>query len=117
MTSLKRKNINEEKSHNNDAFLIAGGNAQERTLPLNLIQKRRNNRCLQLNRKGFKPSIRKQRYPVQPKDIIWIRGNKYVAKGTFCTGKYVLIGSMKNKEYFNINLIEKYFNVGGLIFI
>jgi cytochrome c553 len=53
------------KSHINDAFIIAGGTVQKRSKPYVVKQVRRNNRCLQLNRKGFKPSIRRRHYSLQ----------------------------------------------------
>lgn len=36
-----------EKSHHNDAFVIAGGNGQSRCKPYGIIQRRRNNRSLE----------------------------------------------------------------------
>ena len=60
-----------EKTHANDAFVIAEGKNQIRSSkPYNVIQVRRNNRTLQLNRKGFKQSIRRNRYKYSPGDLI-----------------------------------------------
>ncbi len=45
-TKQKRKELGIEKTHYNDAFVIAGGNKQTRTTPVYLEQMRRNNRSL-----------------------------------------------------------------------
>jgi hypothetical protein len=79
------------KEHNNDAFVISGGSNQGRLLPYTVIQKRGNNRCLQINRKGYKPSIRRQRYLYQPKDEVKISGNWYEVIGTHNYGKKIVI--------------------------
>ena len=70
-----RINVGIEKSHSNDTFVIAGGNEQIRILPFEVTQKRKNNRCLQLNRKGFTLSIRRQRYSIQPNDLVKIENS------------------------------------------
>ena len=116
LTNMKRNELELEKTHYNDAFIIAKNNNQERVSPFTVIQKKRNNRCLQTNRQGFKPSIRKQRYSIQPKDIIWVNRKEYLSKGTFGYGNYVYYGEMKKKEYFKIQQIEKVFHNGGLVF-
>jgi len=77
------------KSHINDAFIIAGGTNQERCKEHVVKQVRRNNRCLQLNRKGFRPSIRRQHYFIQPGDIIRYQGKEYISKGVHCKGSRV----------------------------
>jgi 5-methylcytosine-specific restriction endonuclease McrA len=46
-TKSKRIELNMEKSHHNDAFVIAGGRTQTRAAPIHLHQTRRNNRNLQ----------------------------------------------------------------------
>jgi len=107
ITKVHRRELKLEKSHTNDAFVIAGGTTQERCEPIQLRFKRKNNRCLQLNRKGFDRSIRKQRYPIQPKDIVRWNGKIYEAKGTQNKGKYILIddGSKRPKPIRNIELV------------
>jgi len=69
-----------DKSHVADAFVISGGRDQRRTKPYSIKQVRRNNRSIQLNRKGFGRSVRKHRYILQPFDrvkynskIIWLK--------------------------------------------
>lgn len=46
-TKNKRKDLGLPKTHYHDAFVIAGGTAQERSTPIHLHQGRRNNRSLQ----------------------------------------------------------------------
>jgi hypothetical protein len=116
ITNMKRNELELEKTHYNDAFVIAGSNSQEQSNPVIIVQKKRNNRCLQLNRKGFKPSIRRQRYLIQPKDIIWVNRKEYQSKGTFNYGRYVVYGDMKKKEWFKIQQIEKIFHTGGFVY-
>jgi hypothetical protein len=114
-TKVKRREIGLEKSHSNDAFIIAGGKYQIRGKEFEVTQKRKNNRCLQLNRKGYKPSIKKERSKIQPLDLFWVKGKQYGCKGMFNYGKYICYGSTKLKEYFKIELVEKYYNQGGLV--
>jgi len=92
-----------EKSHINDAFVIAGGNNQERSKPQQLTQTRRNNRSIQTNRKGYKPSIRRQRYKLQPNDLVKHNGFLCRVKGVFSYGKWVRIVT-KVGEAINTNI-------------
>lgn len=109
-TKIKRIKNNLEKTHYNDAFVIANGNNQSRTIPFEIIQKKRNNRCLQLNRKGFKPSIRRQRYKIQPQDIVWIGNKEYISKGIHCKGTRIVLEGLGSKS---IKLVTKYFNTNS----
>jgi len=69
LTKVNRVNLGLEKSHINDAFVIASGTKQTRSKPFSVIQRRKNNRRLQIQRRdGI--NIRKQRYFHQPKDLI-----------------------------------------------
>jgi len=94
-----------EKSHVNDAFIIAGGNIQGRCNPYMIKQIRRNNRSIQMNRKGYKPSIRRQRYKLQPNDLV--RCERYSMaqriKGTTDYGRYV---ALKDGTYVNVKNVE-----------
>ncbi len=47
ITKSSRINLNLEKTHSNDAYIIAGARGQKRVEPLNYKQIRRNNRCLE----------------------------------------------------------------------
>jgi hypothetical protein len=103
-----------EKTHFNDAFVISGGKKQKRCKPLFIKQMRRNNRCLQLNRKGFKPSIRRQRYDIQPNDVVVYQGKNHLTKAMFNYGKWIrIIDSVGNVINSNINNVElKYYGKG-----
>ena len=46
-TKEKRSRLALEKSHHNDAFVIANGTVQKRCQPMTIIQKRKNNRSLE----------------------------------------------------------------------
>jgi hypothetical protein len=85
LTAAKRKELGLEKSHVNDAFVIAGGTTEKRCATKILIQKHRNNRALQRQPKGKKIGIRKQRYKLQPGDIVLINNKWHQIKG--CQGK------------------------------
>jgi len=85
-----------EKSHVNDAFIIAGGTGGVgRCVPLVVKQVRRNNRCLQINRKGYKPAIRRKRYKLQPNDLIRFDGEEYRVRGVHSYGYRV---RLRNKQ-------------------
>lgn len=114
ITFIKRNELGLEKTHFNDAFVIANGTNQERITPIIIRQKRRNNRALQMNRRGFKPSIRKQRYKIQPKDLVWIDGKKNVSLGTHNNGTRVIVE--ENKKSYSIKKIEKIYNFGTFTF-
>ncbi|MFX1511186.1 MAG: RRXRR domain-containing protein, partial [Promethearchaeota archaeon] len=47
LTKMKRKKLDLKKSHTNDAFVIANGMTQQRVIPTNFEQIRRNNRSFQ----------------------------------------------------------------------
>lgn len=101
ITFQNRCDLGLKKSHVNDAFVIAGGTNQIRCQQFKVEQKRKNNRCLQKNRKGFKPSIRRQRYSLQPKDLVKIEGKLYEVKGVHSYGTQVKLkdglGNIFNK--------------------
>jgi hypothetical protein len=54
-----------------------------------LLFKRKNNRVLQKNRKGFGPSIRTRRYAIQPYDLVLFEGKQYRAIGIQNKGAYL----------------------------
>ena len=103
ITKSARIALKLEKSHANDAFCIAGGNWQERTGVINGSFTRRQNRCTQLNRKGFKPSIRKVRYKLQPNDLVKCGKEVFRVVGVHSYGKYVKLRNKLN-EIFNVNI-------------
>ena len=73
ITKIKRNELKLKKNHHTDAFVIANGTKEQRTKPSCFLQIRKNNRCLQLNRKGLKLSIRRKRYKFQPKDEVHVQ--------------------------------------------
>ncbi len=93
ITKHNRTRLNLEKSHVNDAFVVAGGTDQERARPYQGRQTRRNNRALQTNRNGFKPSIRTRKYSFQPNDIVYLRIKSLICivKGVFSYGKWIRV--------------------------
>lgn len=111
VTKHDRIKMGLEKTHANDAFVIAKGRNQIRSSkPYQVIQIRRNNRSLQINRKRFKPSIRRNRYKYSPGDLIkrksllqttgWgekldnkIRKSIYTVKGVFNYGEYIRLNN------------------------
>jgi hypothetical protein len=113
-TLVKRNILRLEKTHYNDAFVIAGGGNHNKVQPITLAQKHKNSRVLQLNRKGFKPSIRRQRYSIQPYDIITVDDKKYIAKGCFNYGKTVLCTDGVDKFNFGIKKIGVIFHTSTI---
>jgi 5-methylcytosine-specific restriction endonuclease McrA len=117
VTKYQRKKLGLEKSHVNDAFVIAGGTDQERCRPYDVIQVGRNNRSLQLNRKGFKPSIRRQRYALQPHDLVQFEGSTYKVKGVHCYGQRVMLKNVRGQnKSVAINNVELVTHGQGLLF-
>jgi hypothetical protein len=112
-TYCKRLELNIPKSHNYDAFVIAKGTNHNRCKEFKVIQKHKNNRVLQIQRRGSKPSIRKQRYSVQSYDLIKIRNKIFTAIGVCNYGKYIQI--KETKKYINNKNIIWKFNIGSLI--
>ncbi len=110
ITKYQRNKLGLEKSHVNDAFVIAGGTSQERCRPYEVLQVRRNNRALQTNRKGFKPSIRRQRYQLKPHDVVTYNGKPYKVKGVFNYGIWVRLcdshGAVVNTSIKKVELLK-----------
>jgi len=113
ITFVDRNKLGLKKTHLNDAFVISKGTNQKRCKPIEIIQKHRNNRVLQLNRKGFKPSIKKEKSKVSSYDILWIESEQYICKGMFNKGKYITFGSTKEKAYFKFSDVTKVFHFGS----
>ena len=98
ITKRKRIESGIEKSHINDAFVIAESNGQSRCRPFGVKQVRRHNRCLQKNRKGFAPAIRRQRYRYQPNDTVLVNNKICKVKGTHNKGKSVVVSDSITKD-------------------
>ena len=98
-----------QKSHVNDAFVIAGGTIQERCKSYIVKQVRRNNRSVQTNRKNFAPSIRRQRYSLQPNDLVKYGKKVCRVKGACSYGKWIRlvdnIGNIIDSNIKNVELI------------
>ena len=117
VTKSNRYKFNIEKSHSNDAFVIAGGSGQKKCESKQIFFKRKNNRCLQVNRKGFAPSVRRKRYKIQPKDIIEWMGKEYVAQGTQNLGKYLKFSDGIKSFVKPMGQINIVFHQKGLIYL
>ena len=104
----KRVELKLEKSHSNDSFVIAGGFDQVRNKVYFVKQKRRNNRTLQLNRKGFKPSIRRKRYNLQPSDLIKFDNKICEVVGSRGLGTRVVIKDNNKKRDIAIKKIDNW---------
>jgi hypothetical protein len=157
-TKSKRRVLNLEKFHYNDAFVIADGTDQKRCNRLQVIQKRKNNRCLEKFydakyidlRDGKKKSgkdlgsqkrtrsrenlpeslrkyrahkvskgrraIRKQRYSIQPKDIVEYQDRLYKAIGTHCKGKCIRITNGLKKFDRSVKHIKIVFHQKTFVF-
>ncbi|MCK5017253.1 MAG: HNH endonuclease, partial [Candidatus Peribacteraceae bacterium] len=115
----KRKRIDQQlqKSPVNDAFVIAESDGQSRCRSFEVKQVRRNNRCIQLNRKGFAPAIRRQRYQYQPNDIISVDNKQYRVKGVHCKGTRVMVSDgIGNDRSISLKKAELNYHGKGLSF-
>jgi len=106
VTKYGRIKYNLNKSHINDAFVIANGSYQEKCKSYSVTQTRRNNRSIQINRKGFKPSIRRQRYKLQPNDLVRFDGKEKRVKGMFNYGTYIRLDDKTNTNVKNVEVIN-----------
>ena len=110
VTKQNRQNLCLEKSHSNDAFVIAGGNKQERAETMDYKFKQANNRAIGINRKGYAPTARKVRYPIQSGDIIKYEGKFYVSKGNMNKGKSISLEIENKKKTVNSKKVELIYN-------
>jgi 5-methylcytosine-specific restriction endonuclease McrA len=109
ITACVRKDLGIEKSHTNDAFVIAGGANQKKVaVHIEITQRRINNRVLQKNYKKGRPSIRTQRYKFQAGDIIWLKNKKYTCGGTTGLGKNVYYFNGKEKKIISSKKLNEY---------
>jgi len=115
ITKANRQLLGLEKTHATDAFVVAGGKNQTRCKPSKLSFKRKNNRSIQKNRNSFKPSIRKQRYKIQPKDIVSWNGKTYTAQGMQNKGCYLKFTDGVKSFVKSIKTIKLVFHQKGLI--
>lgn len=107
-TKIERISNGLDKTHQNDAFIISGGNSSiKRCTSFNLTERRKNNRKLQTNRKGYAPSIRRAKYKHQPKSLVKIDSNIFTVKSTHTYGKYLALLTKSGKT---IHRMVKYVN-------
>jgi hypothetical protein len=140
ITKSNRIQYGIDKSHANDAFVIAGGAMQIKAEPFIVQQVRRNNRSLekfydaqymdfrtgektsgkelfngrttrnknkngenlrkyrQQKLKKGRRSIRKNRYPYQPKDLVWCNNKKAFVVSTQNEDQYVKLKDVKKVQ-------------------
>ncbi|MHB1805482.1 MAG: RNA-guided endonuclease IscB [Thermoplasmataceae archaeon] len=106
ITKKNRISLGLDKTHVNDAFVIAGGTDQIRTLPFTITQRRRNNRSIQTNRKGFRPSIRRKRYAFQPGDMVLHDHERFSVVGVHNYGKSIVIKGGEKKMDINTKKVK-----------
>jgi len=116
ITKANRYKHDIEKTHSNDAFVIAGGTNQERSEERTINFKRKNNRSIQKNRNGYAPAIRKQRYAIQPKDLIKFEGKTYQAVGIQNKGAYLAFTDGVNRIVKNVKNIKLIYQQKGVIY-
>ena len=116
ITKANRYQHNIEKTHSNDAFVIAGGSHQKRAEERTINFKRKNNRSLQKNRNGYAPAIRRQRYKIQPKDFIRFEGKQYQAVGMQNKGAYLKMTDGLKAIVKSVKKIEIVFHQKGVIY-
>lgn len=116
ITKANRHLLGIEKTHTNDAFVVAGGTLQQRDSQQTISFKRKNNRSIQKNRNGFAPSIRKQRYPIQPKDLVQFEGKQYQAVGIQNKGTYLKMTDGLKTIVKSIKKIKVVFHQKGIIY-
>jgi hypothetical protein len=115
ITFINRVGLDLEKTHYNDAFVIGDGSVQDRIKPIEIIQKQINNRTLQINRKHFKPAIRKQRYSIRPKDLVFVNGKIHSVIGTHCNCRSIILeNKINNQKSISLCKIEKVYHFGSL---
>jgi len=115
LTKIRREELDLVKSHVNDAFVIANGRNQYRIEALRLMLKRKNNRCLQTNRKGYRPSIRRCRHQIQPHDIVKYGSKLYKSLGVQGKGKEVIILDGRKKLIKGSKKVEVIFHSKTLV--
>jgi len=103
ITNVNRNNAELEKTHFNDAFIIAGGNEHARTLPYYKKRDRLHNRCLQINRKDRILKKSRIKYPYGLGDLVWIGREVYESRGTASKGMYIYV---KNPEPEDNNVLK-----------
>ncbi len=117
VTKANRYKHGIDKTHSSDAFVIAGGSIQEREVGRSITFKRKNNRSIQKNRNGFAPSIRKQRYLIQPKDLVKFEGKQYQVVGIQNKGAYLKMTDGLKSIVKNMKKIKVIFHQKGVVYV
>ena len=115
-TSTKRNELGLPKEHYIDAFVIAGGTTQSIPKPLKLVERRRNNRSLQVQKPGKQIAIRRKRYAIQPGDLVWVGKKRFVSKGCGSYGKTVWVMKDGKRYQLSVSKITKVYHFGTLGF-
>lgn len=110
ITKENRNVIGLDKTHYNDAFVIASGSCQQRAETQEFKFKQANNRAIGINRKGFAPTARKVRYPIQSGDIIKYEGKTYTSKGNSSKGVSIVIDVGNKRKSVNSKKVELVYN-------
>lgn len=148
-TKERRRRLDIQKSHVNDAFVMGDFHPKHRSLSVLYKKKRRNNRCLEKfydavyidSRDGEKKtgqelsngrtsrnhetdtenlhkyskekvkagrrSIRRQKYPIEPHDIVIYRGKKYETSGCHNNGtRAILLPGKKSVAVKNLQVVR-----------
>jgi hypothetical protein len=71
---------------------------------------------LQKNRNGYAPAIRRQRYLIQPKDLVMFEGRQYQAVGMQNKGAYLKITDGVKAIVKSMKKIEVVFHQKGVIY-
>ena len=118
ITKVNRLSIGIEKTHNNDAFVIAGGTTEKRAETVTYKFKQGNNRYIGINRNGFAPTDRKIRYPIQSGDVVEYKGRYYKSFGNSSKGLSIILyinGFRKSVGSNVVNLVYNRKNIQKLI--
>lgn len=110
ITFVNRNKLGLEKTHYNDAFIIAKGTLQQRANPIIINQKHKNNRSLGHHIKGRAAVSRTRRYKIQPRDLIWMNKKKNISTGSEDYGTRV--GIQNDKKDYSIKKVQKIYHSG-----
>ena len=116
ITFVNRNELWLPKTHFDDAFVIAWWKSQKRCNSIEIKQKHRNNRSLQLNRKGYKPSIRKQRSKIAPWDLVYVNHKVFPCVWMFNYWTYVKVKSNDSFINFPMKKVLKFFNFWSFVY-
>jgi len=105
LTKMKRVELGLPKTHSDDAFVIAGGDSQRRTVPFIIKQVRRNNRRLERLIRG-KRCIRRQRYKFQCGDLVRYDNKLWRVRSGMMVGCVSLVDENGQLKYPSTKRVE-----------